>query len=44
MNNFIFINQMDYQKAIQNLTDVLIDDDRFNEVKYAIFSAVDAEN
>ena len=35
---------MDYQKAIQNLTDVLIDDEKFVEIQESIFDAIDTDN
>ena len=35
---------MDYQKAIQNLTDVLIDNDKFDEIQDSIFDAIDTDN
>ena len=35
---------MDYQKAIQNLTDVLIDESKFLEIQESIFDAIDTDN
>ena len=35
---------MDYQKAIQNLTDVLIDETKFTEIQESIFDAIDTDN
>ena len=35
---------MDYQKAIQNLTDVLIDTEKFKEIRESIFDAIDTDN
>ena len=35
---------MDYQMAIQNLTDILIDDVKFNEINKSIFDAIDTDN
>ena len=35
---------MDYQKAIQNLTDVLIDKEKFEEIQLSIFDAIDTDN
>ena len=35
---------MDYQKAIQNLTDVLIDEVKFNEIQESIFDAIDTDS
>ena len=35
---------MDYQKAIQNLTDILIDEEKFSEINKSIFDAIDTDN
>ena len=35
---------MDYQKAIRNLTDVLIDQEKFIEINESIFDAIDTDN
>ena len=35
---------MDFQKAIQNLTDILIDDEKFLEINKSIFDAIDTDN
>ena len=35
---------MDFQKAIQNLTDVLIDEAKFTEIQESIFDAIDTDN
>mgnify|MGYP003770722741 FL=1 len=35
---------MDFQKAIQNLTDVLIDEAKFTEIQESIFEAIDTDN
>ena len=35
---------MDYQKAIQNLTDILIDEEKFAEINKSIFDAIDTDN
>uniref|UniRef100_A0A7S3CMG8 EF-hand domain-containing protein n=1 Tax=Strombidium rassoulzadegani TaxID=1082188 RepID=A0A7S3CMG8_9SPIT len=36
--------KVDYQKAIQNLTDILIDNDKFQEMCKNIFDAIDTDN
>ena len=36
--------QVDYQKAIQNLTDILIDIDKFREMTKNIYDAIDTDN
>ena len=35
---------MDFQKAIQNLTDILIDEEKFSEINKSIFDAIDTDN
>ena len=35
---------VDYQKAIQNLTDILIDIDKFREMAKNIYDAIDTDN
>ena len=35
---------MDYSKAIQNLTDILIDEEKFSEINKSIFDAIDTDN
>ena len=35
---------VDYQKAIQNLTDILIDIDKFREMARNIYDAIDTDN
>ena len=35
---------VDYQKAIQNLTDILIDIDKFREMTKNIYDAIDTDN
>ena len=35
---------MDFQKAIQNLTDILIDEEKFSEINKSIFDAIDIDN
>ena len=35
---------VDYQKAIQNLTDILIDIDKFREMCKNIYDAIDTDN
>ena len=35
---------VDYEKAIQNLTDILIDRVKFNELSTNIFKALDEDN
>ena len=38
------IVQVDYQMAIQNLTDILIDDEKFSEMMKNIYDAIDTDN
>ena len=35
---------MDFQKAIQNLTGILIDEEKFSEINKSIFDAIDTDN
>ena len=35
---------MDFQKAIRNLTDILIDEEKFSEINKSIFDAIDTDN
>ena len=35
---------VDYAKAIQNLTDILIDIDKFREMNKNIYDAIDTDN
>ena len=35
---------VDYQKAIQNLTDILIDLEKFQEMTKNIYDAIDTDN
>ena len=35
---------VDYQKAIQNLTDILIDKEKFMEMTSNIYDAIDTDN
>ena len=35
---------MDYRKAVGNLTDILIDADKFNEINSATFNSIDDMN
>ena len=35
---------VDYQMAIQNLTDILIDDEKFSEMMKNIYDAIDTDN
>mmetsp|Transcript_29666 Transcript_29666/g.45221 ORF Transcript_29666/g.45221 Transcript_29666/m.45221 type:complete len:110 (+) Transcript_29666:9-338(+) len=35
---------MDHQKAIDNITDILIDDKKFEKINRSIFDAIDADN
>ena len=35
---------VDYQKAIQNLTDILVDLDKFREMCKNIYDAIDTDN
>ena len=35
---------VDYEKAIQNLTDILIDRTKFNELQLNLFKALDQDN
>ena len=37
-------NQVDFPKAIQNLTDILIDPDKFSEFTKNIYDAIDTDN
>ena len=36
--------KVDYQKAIQNLTDILIDLEKFQEMTKNIYDAIDTDN
>ena len=38
------IVKVDYAKACQNLTDILIDLDKFNEMTKNIYDAIDTDN
>jgi len=45
-NDFIIEgqNNVDYEKAIQNLTDILIDPEKFAEMTNNIYDAIDTDN
>ena len=38
------LSKIDFTKALQNLTDILIDIEKFNELNINIFNALDEDN